>query len=159
FAQTTAESNAGVTPMHPEYPPGDVRRYGADPTGGGDSTAALNSAFKLVAQTVTFPAGTFNVNSNLDAPVCGQIIGSEQYDTNIVCGPGVDRFLSLGTRSVFNLKLIRNIRITGNKKKNACGLIVGDGQLYNILSVENVWVTGFTGDRAVGIYVKDAVGI
>jgi hypothetical protein len=40
FGRTSAEAEAGVTPTNPGYPAGDVRRYGADPSGVSNSSAA-----------------------------------------------------------------------------------------------------------------------
>ncbi len=42
--QTAAESTAGVTPTNVEYPPGDVRRYGAALDGTTDDSSALQDA-------------------------------------------------------------------------------------------------------------------
>ena len=44
YTRTAAEITAGVTPTNLAYQQGDVRRYGADPTGTTDSTAALRTA-------------------------------------------------------------------------------------------------------------------
>lgn len=44
YPRTDAEVAAGVTPTNYAYVPGDVRRYGADPTGTSDSTTAINNA-------------------------------------------------------------------------------------------------------------------
>lgn len=44
FGQTHAEAAAGVTPTALDFPAGDVRRYGADPTGKVNSSAAWASA-------------------------------------------------------------------------------------------------------------------
>lgn len=42
--QTLAEAAAGVTPTNYQYPPGDLRRYGADLDGVADDAAALTAA-------------------------------------------------------------------------------------------------------------------
>jgi hypothetical protein len=47
--QTEAEAAAGVTPVDINYPAGDVRRYGADPTGKRDSSTAWTSAISANA--------------------------------------------------------------------------------------------------------------
>lgn len=44
--QTDAERLASVVPTNYNYLAGDVRRYGADPTGVNDSTTAINNALK-----------------------------------------------------------------------------------------------------------------
>ncbi len=46
YARTAAEIAAGVTPVNYAYAPGDLRRYGGDPTGVADSSAAFLSAIK-----------------------------------------------------------------------------------------------------------------
>jgi hypothetical protein len=43
YHRTLAERTAGVTPTKYEFPPGDVRRYGGDPTGVADSATAWTS--------------------------------------------------------------------------------------------------------------------
>ena len=58
YARTAAEIAAGVTPTYYTYEPGDVRRYGADPTGVSSSTTAIQAAIN-VGSTVSFPAGTY----------------------------------------------------------------------------------------------------
>jgi hypothetical protein len=64
YAQTTAESTAGVTPVNYGYVPGDVRRYGADPTGSADSTTAIQNALNVV-QAVYLPAGNYRITAAL----------------------------------------------------------------------------------------------
>ena len=44
FGQTPSEAAAGVTPTDLGYPAGDVRRYGADPTGKINSSTAWANA-------------------------------------------------------------------------------------------------------------------
>jgi hypothetical protein len=57
YARTAAEIAAGVTPTNTAYPQGNVRRYGADPTGAADSTGAIQNALN-VAGSVYIAAGT-----------------------------------------------------------------------------------------------------
>jgi hypothetical protein len=64
FARTQAEINAGVTPTNTAYLPGDVRRYGADPTGVADSTVAINNALKS-NDLVYAIAGTYSCSGSL----------------------------------------------------------------------------------------------
>jgi hypothetical protein len=69
YDQTSAEAAAGVTPVNYEYPPGNVLRYGADPTGVDDSTDAFNAATAAAAthtgndtiykREVFVPGGTY----------------------------------------------------------------------------------------------------
>ena len=62
WPQSAAESAASVTPTYYYYPWGDVRRYGADQTGGADSTSALqqaNAQRKNNGAAVYLPGGTY----------------------------------------------------------------------------------------------------
>ncbi len=61
YPQTAAEVAASVTPTYYYYEPGDVRRYGADPTGVADSTTAIESAMAAYT-TVHFRQGTYLVD-------------------------------------------------------------------------------------------------
>ena len=47
YGRTTAEQAAGVSPTDFSYPPGDCRRFGYDPSGRVDSTAAINTALRV----------------------------------------------------------------------------------------------------------------
>lgn len=67
------ETAGGVTPVNWQYPPGNVLRYGADPTGVVDSTAAFNLAtgaavtysLNLMLCDVTVPAGRYLINGTV----------------------------------------------------------------------------------------------
>ena len=66
--QTPAEIAAGVTPTNLGYAQFNVNRYGADPTGVADSTAAFAAAYAVARQytlgaTVYAPRGTYSVSS------------------------------------------------------------------------------------------------
>jgi len=66
YVRTAAEMAAGVTPVNYAYAIGDIRRYGADPTGGNDSTAAIQAAINQHAQGgpgVYKPAGTYKTGT------------------------------------------------------------------------------------------------
>ena len=63
-ARTAGEVAAGVTPTNYYFHEGDIRRYGADPAGAADSTAAIQAAINVTApakKRVTVPAGTYKV--------------------------------------------------------------------------------------------------
>jgi len=62
FKLTAAEIAAGVTPVNYVYAPGDVRRYGADPTGSADSGPAIQIAWKCNG-TIQIPAGTYAIKT------------------------------------------------------------------------------------------------
>jgi Right handed beta helix region len=59
--QTTAEQAAGVTPTNYSYAPGNVLRYGADPSGVADSTTAFQQAHNS-NNSIFVPAGQWLLN-------------------------------------------------------------------------------------------------
>lgn len=64
WPQTTSEAAAAVTPSKMWYAPGDVRRYGADPTGVADCAAAIQAAINvgtIAGEEIYIPSGTFRV--------------------------------------------------------------------------------------------------
>lgn len=69
YPQTPGEIATGVTPTAYQFAPMDVRRYGADPTGTTDSTAAFASAINVAAHnggTVTAGEGnSYRISSTL----------------------------------------------------------------------------------------------
>ena len=70
YAQTSAESAAGVTPTNYQYKPGDVRRYGAVGNGSTDDTTAITNALAANARvylplpSVSFLVSTLSIPSN-----------------------------------------------------------------------------------------------
>lgn len=69
--QTAAEITAGVASVNFIYPPGDVRRYGADPTGVLDSVPAFQTA--IACNAVVFDGypggGSYVFNSSVVLPI------------------------------------------------------------------------------------------
>jgi hypothetical protein len=73
WPQTAAETSASVTPSSYSYPPGNVLRYGADPTGTNNCMTAFQNALNISKYvtsgtspgpwTVIVPPGTFNIAS------------------------------------------------------------------------------------------------
>jgi hypothetical protein len=70
YRQSLAESLHSITPTNYAYLPGNVLRYGADPTGAASSQAAFDTALTVAAETaangtpgiIDIPAGDFKVN-------------------------------------------------------------------------------------------------
>jgi hypothetical protein len=78
YARTAEEVAASITPSSFSYPPGNVLRYGADPTGAIDATAAFNQATFYTAtytslpltqpnqlQDIVVPPGTYLINGTV----------------------------------------------------------------------------------------------
>lgn len=68
YPQTPAESAASVVPTNYQYPPFDIRRYGADSTGATASDAAMVSAIAVCGTTggvIRLPAGSYLFNNQI----------------------------------------------------------------------------------------------
>jgi pectate lyase-like protein len=64
YSQTAQESAAGVVPTNLNYPPGNILRYGADPTGIVDSASAIRNS--IASNDYTYiPRGQYLVNSQI----------------------------------------------------------------------------------------------
>lgn len=112
YPQTSAEASAGVTPTYYYYPPGDVRRYGADPTGAVDSTQAFTDALAVVgAQTangaggngvIDVPAGIFSITT-LTIPESDfiGIRGAGMYNTILQISTASTTGLTLKSRATY----------------------------------------------------------
>ena len=86
YRVTAAETAAAVTPTDYSYPPLNVLRYGADPTGVADSAAAIQMAIDVAAiaantsgvvgsEDVVFPYGTYGISSTLDWKQHSNLVG------------------------------------------------------------------------------------
>jgi parallel beta-helix repeat protein len=97
YPQTSQESSAGVTPANTAYLPGDVRRYGADPSGVADSTSALVSAIRT-GYSLYFCDGHFLTSGNL-SPKAGTrwwgtgVLKSSAVSNTLVTISGITNFV------------------------------------------------------------------
>src|SRR5579871_288615 len=87
-AATAEEVKAGITPANPAYPPGNVLRHGADPTGKASSDSGFARALRVatLAPTggvITLPPGIYSYSSGLswNAPNVN-IVGTGTWDSN-----------------------------------------------------------------------------
>lgn len=88
YERTAAEIRAGITPANYEYPPGNVLRHGADPTGAASCDAAFGNAISAatVLETggiIALPPGIYGYSSGLawNAPNIN-IVGTGTWDSN-----------------------------------------------------------------------------
>ena len=68
WPRTAAEIANSITPTNYAYAPGNILRYGADPSGAANSSTAISNAC-LVSTTVYAPAGTYLCNITVTKPV------------------------------------------------------------------------------------------
>jgi hypothetical protein len=93
YPQTAAEIAASITPVSIQFPPGDIRRYGADPTGGAASDTAILNALLSNAE-VFIPPGQFLANNQVIVPTGKTIYGVGREGTT---------WTNAGTSSAFKL--------------------------------------------------------
>lgn len=112
--QTAAEVAAGVTPTNYSYAPGDLRRYGADPTGVADSSTAIANA--IAANSWVFDdvanGGTYLINSALIlksilriSGVIKTIAGTTGQGTTFIIGSSVSNALLHATAFITDVEI------------------------------------------------------
>jgi hypothetical protein len=69
YPLTPEETAAAVVPKNTAYPPGNVLRYGADPSNTHDSASAFGSACRSGAGVVVVPPGTYRVASTVSVDI------------------------------------------------------------------------------------------
>ena len=111
YAVTTAENAAGVTPTNLAYPQGDVRRYGADPSGAADSTAAIQSALNIGANVYLAP-GIYQITSSLTNSVPGRRIYGEGPTVSVLKPVGA--IVTLINSAPLNIVLMDSFGISGD---------------------------------------------
>ena len=99
--KTAAETAAGVKVVDSTRCPGDWRRYGADPGGSADSTAAIQAACN--ANTLAFDAegGTYLVSATIAIPSGVTVRGAGTSATLVTCtNGGISIFKTSGASAV-----------------------------------------------------------
>jgi hypothetical protein len=82
YAQTAAESAAGVAPVNTAYEPGNIVRYGASTSAANNQPeiqAAINQAVQTGGAPVRIPCGTWTYTSTLIIPAPCEFRGDDQY--------------------------------------------------------------------------------
>jgi parallel beta-helix repeat protein len=106
---TAAETAAGAKIIDASLCPGNWRRYGADPSGQMDSTAAIQAACNSNQLAFDAAGGTYLVSGNIRIPSGVTVRGARAAATTVTCADG-DRSIfvvSGGTGVVVeNIKLV-----------------------------------------------------
>jgi len=156
FAQTAAERVAGVTPLSPEYPPGQPERYLApgfsyaaiDGRSGTDFTVAINQALSILGQPVVLGAHNYLI-TNLTIPATQQLSGQGMHQTNLVCKPGSTgtMFTDQGGRSGAAKVDISGVAFYGNQCRYSHGFRLGHNTVpFGTEGVlDRIWVRDLPG--------------
>ena len=145
FRQSAAETSAGVTPANYLFPPGDARRYGADPTGTSDSTTAIQSAINCAqyGQQCYVAAGTYLTSSTLSM-VKGVKIHGDGKNASIIkysgAGDGINMSSTINSSTPVNTA-VRDIQIWGTSPHNVGAGYDDVGGTY--VELTSVYVRGF----------------
>jgi hypothetical protein len=167
LTQTASESLAGVTPVDTTYKPGDVRRYGADPTGTRDSTAAINNALKSNRYVYAL-FGTFKISASSGPR--GLIMSANQVlegFSNATLSIDADTVWAITASAVSNV-CVRGWTIIGNGSTDTGGFRAGRGVNFDGVShfvIERLTISGLGNMNATptndannggfGIYVSN----
>jgi parallel beta-helix repeat protein len=106
---TAAETAAGARIVDASLCPGDWRRYGADPSGQADSTAAIQAACNCNELAFDTAGGTYLVAGNIRIPSGVTVRGASSAATTVTCvDGGRSIFVASGASGVVveNLKLM-----------------------------------------------------
>lgn len=173
WARTAAEIAAAVTPTIYFFPPGDVRRYGADPTGVADSTSAYQQAANSNLQ-VSMSEGTWKITGQVLCTARGvtfsgiargavQIVLSSATDafkwTTTPIGGGIKRCTINVTSQTGGYAVnattgarwvAEDISVIGNSVSSAGGFYASD---FNSVTFRDIWMNGNYGAAGSAIYL------
>ena len=127
---TDAERTVEVTPVNYAYPPGDVRRYGADPSGADDSTSAFQDATDS-GHPVYIPQGEYLVSN---VTYTGRVIWVGEGPATIIRSDGMVLDVTSGTGSFIDNLYLENITapwIITRDPSNWTGSVAGTLQQSN----------------------------
>lgn len=146
-SRTEAERQAGVVPVDTRFAPGDVRRYGADPTGERDSSAAFFAANAVGAQgggVVRIPSGRYLYGPEDTLELQVSWIGDGAHETMILCDTGRFRgefFRMIGSTELRDV-LLKAVR--GSREGTCLRLAAANaGQFTGHGRLTRVWIIGF----------------
>jgi hypothetical protein len=142
-----AERSASVAPVSLQFAPGDIRRYGADPTGARESTQAFfdaNAVGNRGGGPIRIPAGKYRYapSSRLDIQVSW--LGAGAHSTFILCDTSKysGEFFRIVSSTVLSDVLISGVG--GSKVGTGVRLApVDSGQFTGHVRLTRVWVFGF----------------
>jgi parallel beta-helix repeat protein len=109
YNETPRETAAGIRVVDSSRCPGDWRRYGADPTGKADSTAAIQAACNANELAVDVSGGTYVVSAAISIPSGVTVRGAGTSATQITCANGG---ISLLTASNAHDATVEKIKFT-----------------------------------------------
>jgi hypothetical protein len=168
YSQTEAERTAGVSPVNPDYLPGQPERYLAagftyatgDGRSGTDFTDAINTALSVLGHPVVLGAHNYLI-TNLVIPATQSLMGQGMHQTNLICRPGSSgtMFTDRGGKSGAAKVDITGIAFYGNHCNYSHGFRLGyNGVQFGTEGVlDRIWVRDLPGGFP-GIDINGNVG-
>lgn len=143
---TTAESAASVAPSNFSYPPGDIRRYGAQVLSV-NNAAAINQALQVseAGGSVTdLATGTFGYTSGISAPAGSSMTGAAR--SSILAPSAVDGLTFSADTSYAGSRVFRDFQLNQQGSFVNSGLIANQGVGNKVLGIlfENLSINGFS---------------
>jgi hypothetical protein len=142
-----AERSASVAPLNLQYTPGDIRRYGADPTGTRDSTQAFvdaNAMGNRGGGPIRIPAGKYKYAPSSRLDIAVSWLGDGAHSTFILCDTA--KYSGEFFRMVSSTTLSEVLISAVGAPKVGTGLRlapVDAGQFTGQVRLTRVWVFGF----------------
>jgi hypothetical protein len=141
-----AEHAAAVIPTSVKFPPGDVRRYGADPTGVRDSTQAFVSANSVGSRgggSIRIPSGQYKYAPLARMDIAVSWLGDGPHETLVLCDTSKfdgEFFRIVGSTEFRDLL----VKATGPRAGIGVRLApVDSGQFTGHVRLTRAWVFGF----------------
>lgn len=120
YEKTGGETAAAVNIVDFSRCPGDWRRYGADPTGGIDSTAAIQAACNANSLAFDAVGGTFLVSAQITIPSGVTVRGAGSGATLITCANGgISIFIASAATAVRVEKITFSVTAVSEKARTA----------------------------------------
>ena len=149
YPRTQAEIDVGVTPTAAglAYPPGDLRRYGADVTGGTDSHTAIDDACRCKGGgtgVVWHPGGTIRHDTTITVPNGITIAGGDrsQWVFNYTGSGTAWRYLNGPNSSGYALVNFCGIKITTANAGNSGTALELNAGGWSYFDVHDCWLAG-----------------
>jgi hypothetical protein len=180
YPRTASEIAGTVTPTNYEYPPGNVKRYGAVGDGIANDRVAIQNALNVNEETF-LPSGTYKVNSGLTMRSRTRIIGANKGNAQLKAGASGMTVLSIS--GAHNSIEIRDLEIYGNglatvgfssvspSQGASSGLLLDNLSVSSCTDkniyikhmtygvVRNVYSAGYTGTTNYGLYLDASFNI
>jgi hypothetical protein len=141
-----AERAAAVAPVNMQFAPGDVRRYGADPSGAHDSTQSFidaNSVGTHGGGSLRIPSGRYKYAPTDTLDIAVSWLGDGPHETWILCD--TSKFAGEFFRIVGSTEL-RDLLIQATGPTNGTGVRLAPADVRHFTGhtrLTRVWVFGF----------------